>query len=223
MLQGHFIDSMLAPAYRDPSAEWYALWSFMRGMTAPIFFTVTGMVFVFLLLRKNLPFGENPRVKKGIRRGLFLIGIGYLLRLNIWSLLTGHLDGAFWAVDVLHCIGIALLALIALYALSTSFSWVFPWLLVGAGISVFLITPNLRLTDWSFLPLPLEHYFTRAHGSVFTPLPWVGYAFFGGSLGWHIHRCTHWYRQFWWPVALLALGLLLHFSSSKMLMNAYEL
>ena len=51
MLQGHFVDTMLAYRYRDLENALYSTWFFMRGMTAPIFFTITGLVFTFLLLR----------------------------------------------------------------------------------------------------------------------------------------------------------------------------
>ena len=65
MLKGHFVDTLLAESYRSPESSLFHLWSFMRGMTAPIFFTVTGLVFIFLLLRDGRPIGKNERVKKG--------------------------------------------------------------------------------------------------------------------------------------------------------------
>ena len=78
MLQGHFVDTMLAYRFRDLENALYSTWFFMRGMTAPIFFTVTGLVFTFLLLRDGRPIKENERIRKGIRRGFFLIFLGYL-------------------------------------------------------------------------------------------------------------------------------------------------
>lgn len=38
MLQGHFVDTMLAYQFRDLGNVIYSTWFFMRGMTAPIFF-----------------------------------------------------------------------------------------------------------------------------------------------------------------------------------------
>ena len=52
MLQGHFVDTMLDPAYRDNSNWIYYSWSFMRGITAPVFFSVPVWVFTYLLTRK---------------------------------------------------------------------------------------------------------------------------------------------------------------------------
>lgn len=65
----------------------YLIWSYFRGITAPVFFTVSGFIFTFLLLRTAGPAWQNPRVKKGLKRGLELIIIGYLLRLNLGGLL----------------------------------------------------------------------------------------------------------------------------------------
>ena len=51
MLQGHFIDTLLNPIYRDESNMMYHIWSYSRGITAPTFFTISGLVFLYLLLK----------------------------------------------------------------------------------------------------------------------------------------------------------------------------
>ncbi len=66
MLQGHFVDTMLAYRYRDLENALYSTWFFMRGMTAPIFFTVTGLE-VFAsdgLCYIPMPFNANPENQK---------------------------------------------------------------------------------------------------------------------------------------------------------------
>ena len=50
MLQGHFISGLLDPVFKDPSNPIYSFWLYCRGFTAPVFFTITGWVFTFLLL-----------------------------------------------------------------------------------------------------------------------------------------------------------------------------
>ncbi|WP_372975027.1 heparan-alpha-glucosaminide N-acetyltransferase domain-containing protein, partial [Muriicola sp.] len=42
MLQGHFVDGLLDPVYRDPGNGIYSVWRYFRGITAPVFFTVSG-------------------------------------------------------------------------------------------------------------------------------------------------------------------------------------
>ena len=89
MLQGHFIDGLLDPFFRDPENMAFATWKYFRGITAPVFFTVSGFIFTYLLLRAPRSGKSNPRIRKGLRRGLQLVLIGYLLRTNIFGLLTG--------------------------------------------------------------------------------------------------------------------------------------
>ena len=43
MLQGHFIDTLLAIEYRDPDNIAYSTWLYFRGITAPVFFTISGL------------------------------------------------------------------------------------------------------------------------------------------------------------------------------------
>jgi len=222
MLQGHFVHIMLEQSVRDLTSPVYGTWAFLRGMTAPIFFTVTGLVFVYLLLRKGLPLQQNPRVRKGLRRGLQLIGIGYLLQINFFQFLGFDWRPHWWEVDVLHCIGVALLCLIALYALHQKTNLSLPWLLGSMGTVIFVLEPITHAADWSFLPRFWEHYFTRAHGSAFTPLPWVGYTLIGGVIGWHISRDTALYRTPWWPCFFLICGWILHAYSSPLMVNLYD-
>ncbi|MGB4545551.1 MAG: heparan-alpha-glucosaminide N-acetyltransferase domain-containing protein, partial [Flavobacteriaceae bacterium] len=34
MLQGHFIDGLLAPQFRDQDQDWFQIWTYFRGITA---------------------------------------------------------------------------------------------------------------------------------------------------------------------------------------------
>ena len=53
MLQGHFIDTLLANSYRDLNDPTFRLWSYFRGITAPTFFTISGLIFTYLLLNSK--------------------------------------------------------------------------------------------------------------------------------------------------------------------------
>jgi len=90
MLQGHTVGTVLAPQFQDNSFTLYYIWSFMRGITAPVFFFSSGTIFSYLLLRKDLPFWQNERVTKGIKRAALLLLTGYLLRFN--PEVFSHLD-----------------------------------------------------------------------------------------------------------------------------------
>ena len=108
MLQGHFIDTLLAVEFRDPTNSLYSIWHYFRGITAPTFFTISGLIFTYLLLKTNNKAEENIRIKKGLLRGLMLIGIGYALRIPIFRWFKGKFDSYFMVIDVLQCIGLSL-------------------------------------------------------------------------------------------------------------------
>ncbi len=183
MLQGHFVDGLLDPFFRDSSSSVYNLWLYFRGITAPVFFTVSGFIFTYLLIRVPQLGFENPRIRKGIKRGLELLVIGYLLRLNLFGLLKGELYDAFFLVDVLHCIGISIMVIIAVFLLtSRQKTWVMPTTLLGITLTLFLFEPIYSEWTYSWLPEMFANYFTRSNGSVFTIIPWVGYTAFGAFL-----------------------------------------
>ncbi|WP_313792109.1 heparan-alpha-glucosaminide N-acetyltransferase domain-containing protein [Croceivirga lutea] len=216
MLQGHFIDSLLDPIFRDESNIIFSVWKYFRGITAPVFFTVSGFIFTYLLIKVPTVGFENPRVKKGIKRGLQLLAIGYLLRLNILGLFQGHIYSSFYLVDVLHCIGLSILAIIGLYLVSANKkTFVFPLLLVTITMVLFLFEPLYKSYSFSFLPNGIANYFTKANGSVFTIIPWLGYATAGSTLALLFKKFKN--ARNLYPTAItlaIVLGLTLIFYSS---------
>ena len=55
MLQGHFVGKLLAARYHDENNFIYWLWHYCTGITAPVFFTVSGFIFTFLLVKESDP------------------------------------------------------------------------------------------------------------------------------------------------------------------------
>jgi len=183
MLQGHFIDGLLDTAFRDGTSTSFSIWKYFRGITAPVFFTVSGFIFTYLLIKGDKTGIQNPRVKKGVRRGLELLFIGYLLRMNLFGLLQGKFYDSFYLVDVLHCIGLSLLGIIGIYLLAQKQKkYSFPLALLSITALLFIFEPTYKTWGFSFLPNAFANYLTKANGSVFTIIPWFGYAAFGGFL-----------------------------------------
>ncbi|WP_298486149.1 heparan-alpha-glucosaminide N-acetyltransferase domain-containing protein [uncultured Maribacter sp.] len=224
MLQGHFIDGLLDPIFRDDSNIFYSIWKYFRGITAPVFFTVSGFIFTFLLIKSPIQGFKNPRVKKGIIRGLQLIGIGYLLRINLLGLLHGEIYEAFYVVDVLHCIGLSLLGILALYLVTIKQKkYVFPVLLGCLGTLLFALEPIYAKASFSFLPQAMANYFAKSSGSVFTIIPWFGYTALGGLISVLFNRYKE--KSTFYPIAItgsLLLGLTLIFFSSEVFMSIHN-
>lgn len=225
MLQGHFIDGLLDNAFRDNSSAVFSVWKYFRGITAPVFFTVSGFIFTYLLVRGNQKGIQNPRVKKGIRRGLELLFIGYLLRTNFMGLLQGQIYNSFYLVDVLHCIGLSLLGIIGIYLLTQKRKQiVFAAFLAVITLVLFLFEPLYKQWQFSWLPQAFANYLTKANGSVFTIIPWFGYASIGAFLSLvftKLKSVNHFY-YFVIPAFSIA-GLLLIKYSSPFFLSLYEL
>ena len=224
MLQGHFVDGLLDNAFRDNSNAVYSVWKYFRGVTAPVFFTVSGFIFTYLLIKgKEIGF-NNPRVKKGIKRGLLLLAIGYLLRLNFFGLLKGQIYGSFYLVDVLHCIGLSILGIIGIYLLTSSRNkYLFPGVLLATTLVLFVLEPNYKQYAHHYLPEMIANYLTKANGSVFTIIPWFGYAAIGAFMSVLFNRFKNF--KFLYPVAIASftiVGFGLLFYSSGFFLKLYN-
>lgn len=225
MLQGHFIDGLLDPVFRDTDNNVFNVWLYFRGITAPVFFTVSGFIFTYLLIRGPQKGLENPRVKKGVRRGLQLLLIGYLLRMNVFGLFSGDIYDSFYLVDVLHCIGLSILVVIGVYLFASKRkSYVFPTILLGITLLLFLFEPIYKQWSFALLPDALANYFTKANGSVFTIIPWLGYATIGGFISILFTRFKDY--RYLYPVAIstaAVIGFILIYFSSLGFINLYRL
>ncbi len=216
MLQGHFIDGLLDNAFRDNADTGYSFWKYFRGMTAPVFFTVSGFIFTYLLIRSPEKGFSNPRVKKGIKRGLELLFIGYLLRINLLGIIHGEIYESFYLVDVLHCIGLSILGIIGIYLLVyTKARFLFPTLLVAITMLLFLFEPQYQKWNYEFLPNVFANYLTKANGSVFNIIPWFGYATFGAFVSVLFTRYKNYKHLYTLAISIaLVSGLILIFYSS---------
>jgi uncharacterized membrane protein len=223
MLQGHFVDTMLGTQYKNPDNPIYSTWFFFRGMTAPIFFFVSGAIFVFLMLKDSRPWQQNVRVQKGFRRVALLLFLGYALKWNIGSVLILNFFPSMFVVDVFHIIGLAILMVILVFILHKVTGWSLPLMYLSLALGVFIIAPDIKETNWSFFPIFLQNYLIYDHGSTFIISPWIGFSLFGGVLGWHMHTRPNFYHGVWAPIVLLLAGLWLHFCTPLALSNLYNL
>lgn len=191
MLQGHFIDTLLSPMYRDETNTIYVVWKYFRGITAPVFFTISGLVFSYLLLRSYAKGEDKFRIKKGILRGLLLLGIGYSLRINILAWLTGYFSSYVLVIDVLQCIGLALIFMVLLHLIFRKHSYIYSIVLFTIGCVIFVTEPLYRDLTLEHVPAVFANYMTKSNGSVFTILPWFGYSAFGAFLSTVFFRHAH--------------------------------
>lgn len=219
MLEGHFIDSTLAHEFRDLNNPVFAVWKAIRGFTAPLFFTVSGLVFVYLLTNFNEKgFFKNRRVKKGFKRVLELIFWGYFLQLNIFEI-PQYLQGRFFRWDtafhVLQCIGISIMTLLLLYGLYKLLKRTIPlWFIYFVcATGIWFYYPYFKaIPDAYFEVYPefVQNMFVKPY-AVFCVVPWVGFALYGGMLGSLINILYKHTKKWWFPITFILTGIVLSF------------
>jgi uncharacterized membrane protein len=219
MLEGHFIDLTLMESFRDPNNSVYIIWHFIRGFTAPMFFTVTGVVFVYLLTNnKDAGFWKNKRVRKGFKRSFELLFWGYLLQmnvLNIFQYLQGNFSDWIVAFHVLQCIGVGISALLLIFGL---YKWIgkgaLVWYYFLAGTLVFAFYPYFKqLPEGVYAPHGgpqfIQNLFKGPNG-VFPIIPWMAFTLYGGMVGALLHRWHKHVKKVWFPLIFILLGLALN-------------
>lgn len=224
MLQGHFIDTLLDTSYRNLDAGIYKAWSFFRGITAPIFFTISGLIFSYLLLKSSEKSEQNTRLKKGFFRGIYLIAIGYFLRVSFPNWFSGIISSSFYAVDVLHCIGMSLIATVCIFILCNKKTLVFSIIMLLMGGFIFVLEPLYRSLEVVDVPLLIHNYISQKNGSVFRIIPWYGYTSFGSFIAtlfyWNLHK-KHF--KIITISSFICIGLLLIVYSSDLLLMGYNI
>lgn len=190
MLEGHFVDVTLAPQFRDASHPAYIVWLYGRGLAAPLFFTVTGLIFAFLLSGAKEPgFWGVKRVRKGVLRAAEISAWAYLLQVDFKKLpgvFRGVWDPWLQGFHVLQCIAVGLLLMIGIFgvvrnagpkALAASY--------IGAGLLDFLLAVWLA-NHPGMVPAGAPAWFQNAFKgptSVFPMAPWLAFTFYGAAIG----------------------------------------
>jgi uncharacterized membrane protein len=209
MIQGHTLDVLLAPGYRQGNI--FGAWLFLRGLTAPMFFTLSGVSFTLSSLKYWDLYTElSPKFLRRVRRFAFFVLLGYVMHLPVKSFHDfRYMDLAAWQgwlqVDVLQCIGVTLIFLQLLMWVAGSPER-FAKLAAGAGAFVVLLAPVSWALHWTkIIPLTAASYLTSQTGSLFPLFPWSGYVLFGSALGYVIVR-RNWGVGHLTPKPLLAVG-----------------
>lgn len=228
MLEGHFIehsfngfDSMVATVKATGSSGnlFFDWWYFMKGFTAPMFFTVTGIVFVYLLSMNNESgFFKNRRVRKGFRRSFELLFWGFALQFNLSHFkdyFTGKFGDWIYAFHVLQCIGVGISFLLLIYGLwkLLKFGPLYMYYFIFAT-TIFTFYPFFKgLPDGVYypqnMPLIVQNVFKGPH-SVFPVIPWLAFSIYGGMIGAMLFKFQKNVRKFWFPLTFLFIGIVLN-------------
>lgn len=235
MIEGHFTGAALSNEYRESSYLLYNIWHNLHGLTSPLFFTVTGLIFVYLLSANNdIKYFENIRVKKGFKRVRQLLFWGYLIQLNLWSICKSiyygtefHLDW-FYAFHVLQSIGGGIFLLLIIYG-------IYKWINKGALYWYYLIGGLIMFTIYAYMknyilieeqlvadqikdkpsylpfgaPAMIQNIFYGPF-SDFSLVRYSGYTILGGMLGSIIRVHEQLALKLWFGVTFIVIGVLMN-------------
>ena len=210
MLEGHFVDNALMDVYRDTNNDIYNAWLFVRGFTSPIFLTITGIVFTYLLIGNNhLEYFKNNRIKKGYKRVVELLFWGYVVQV--------------YAFHVLQCIGIGILSILILYGIYKVVKIIPLWVyFFFAGTIIF--SSYIVISSW-----PKEYYWPESapifiqnmfHGkySIFPILPRMGYTMYGAMIGVILYTYKSKVKDWSFILSVFLIGAFLYFFLKDLLL-----
>jgi len=190
MIEGHTIDAVLSPIYKDGSSFLFQFWTFFRGLTAPFFFFSAGLAFVVATVRNQggiLSVSDRAKSRR-VRRIVILLLLGYGLHMPLQLLynpssVTQPEWNIFFIADALHIISLSLLVIFVIALFSKRQETLFRSLVIAASLSL-IIAPLTEPIHWeNFLPAFIYPYLTFRAGSFFTFFPFSGYLFAGASFG----------------------------------------
>lgn len=181
MVHGHTLDAILADELRRGAA--FDRWSWGRGLVSVGFLVGAGLSYhLSTLARFDEHRGSRAAVRRRFRRAAWLVALGYLLHLPFGASSGEQALRELATVDVLHCIGVCLLALELLTLRARRAVHVVA--LAGAlAVTAIALAPLADRIVPAGAAMPLLGYLTARAGSLFPLLPWAGYLFAGVVVG----------------------------------------
>lgn len=190
MIEGHTVDAVLSPIYKDGSSIIFQFWTFFRGLTAPFFFFSSGLAFVVATVKSKdgLLIVSDRAKRRRFRRIAVLLLIGYGLHMPL-QLLYGPSSvppegwKIFYVVDALHIISLSLLVILVIALFAKKHQTLLRSCVAAAVLSL-IIAPFMEPINWEgFLHPFFYSYLTFRSGSFFTFFPFSAYVFAGASFG----------------------------------------
>lgn len=207
MLEGHFVDDSLQEMYRDPDNTIYSTWLWIRGFTAPVFLTVTGLIFTYLLLMSSQKeFFGNLRVRKGFKRVVELFFWGYMVQ--------------WYAFHVLECIAMGIFTILLIYGIYKLIRYIPLWVYYfSAGVLLFSFYLYFsKLPDDQYWPanaptfIQAMFHADKSH-SIFPIIPNMGFTMFGAMLGCLLHDFHSHVKKWYFPAIMFLVGAAFFFYS----------
>ena len=178
MIETHTVNTLLAPAWRE--GDGFTRLVYWNGLVAPAFLWIAGYAHGLGSRKRQTVGGPWDRV---VRRLLAILALGYLIHLPLPG--TGATWRLFFGVDVLQCLAVSLLVVVAVERWAGR--WL-DWVLVvaaGAVVGLGALPPTLLNGAVGFWPLGV--WIDQSGVSLFPVVPWAAFVFLGALMarrGW---------------------------------------
>ncbi len=179
MLQGHTFDSFTRTDLRPKGPFMFS--QFLGGMPPAIFLFLTGITFAFLMDSQERQGATSwKRVLAALKRSRYLFMLAFLFRLQLYVFgFPTSPAGELLRVDILNCMGMAMLVL-APMAVFTTRERTRLCMVLGAVIAG--LAPLISLIDGSGVPWLVRSYFFPSY-NYFGFFPWAAFLAFGMAAG----------------------------------------
>jgi uncharacterized membrane protein len=208
MIQCHTFNSFSRLDIREQGP--YVLSQFIGGMAAPLFLFMAGMTMAFQM--DSLQKRESSMLRRwliSLKRAGYILLLAFLFRFSNW--LLSFPKGTFaelMKVDILNCMGAALLVLSAVAVFDSNGRARYA---LAAGLAIAGLAPVMSNLNWTAAPTLLREYLVpvAAHNR-FPFFPCASYAAFGLAVGTIVKRTPEerFERVIQWGV-LIGFGLIL--------------
>ena len=183
MIEGHTLDSWTRVADRHSNAYRWAI--ILAGFGAPVFLFLAGISSILAAgARQRQGFPRSQLVRAAFTRGLWVLGLAFLFRVQSFVISGGTFPQSLLKVDILNIMGIAML--LGTMGLGVADSVIARTIVFGAfTAAVALFTPLVRETSTlGALPDPLEAYLRPTAGlATFSLFPWAAFFTGGAAVG----------------------------------------
>lgn len=179
MLQGHTFDSFTRTDLRDKGP--FVLSQFLGGMPPAIFLFLTGITFAFLMDSQERQ-GKTTwqRVIAALKRSRYLFLIAFLFRIQLYVFgFPTSPAGELLRVDILNCMGMAMLILAPMAVFTTRERIRLCSIL---GLVIAGLAPVVSMIDGSSVPWLIRSYFFPSY-NYFGFFPWASFLAFGMAGG----------------------------------------
>lgn len=188
MMQGHTLDTLVSSSIINTEIFPWNIWTYIRGLTAPVFLMVSGAVHVFVLKREQDGTLTQKTKRKRLTWALTVLGLGYLMTFPASRIVDlPFVSPQAWhyvmQVNILQLTGVSLLLLL-LAAYFTRSNTSLGKVSLYSALGIILLSPLVHaLSLHNYLPLLFSNYFSFANGSLFPLFPYAGFLFMGVAIG----------------------------------------